>query len=103
MSTPRLDPMAMLDTLLELVADRVADQITTRLSSAQNVSDRAEPPLLSLDELVAELPPAKRPETWKGWLYERLPRGDVPGAVKLGGRWFFRAAEVRAWIQDGAP
>ena len=58
---------------------------------------------MSLDELVAELPKAKEPATWKRWLYERLRHGEVPGAVKLGGSWFFDGDRVREWIDAHRP
>jgi hypothetical protein len=57
--------------------------------------------LLTLDQLVAELPPAKRPETWKRWLYERTRRGEIPGCVKLGGMLFFQREAAVAWLRAG--
>jgi hypothetical protein len=57
--------------------------------------------LLTLDQLVAELPPAKRPETWKRWLYERTRRGEIPGCVKLGGMLFFQRESAVAWLRAG--
>jgi hypothetical protein len=44
---------------------------------------------MTLDQLIGELPAAKRPQTWKRWLYERTRRGEIPGCVKLGGMLFF--------------
>jgi hypothetical protein len=58
--------------------------------------------LLTLDELVAEFPTAKRPQTWKRWLYERTRRGEVPGCVKLGGMLFFEREPALAWLRAGA-
>ena len=58
--------------------------------------------LLTLDQLVAELPPAKKPETWKRWLYERTRRGEVPGEVKIGGMLFFEREPALAWLRAGA-
>lgn len=106
---------ALLDELVELVADRIADRLAPRLAdelAARRLAS-AQPgagtsALLTLDELVAELPSGKRPETWKRWLYERLRQGEkdatrkVPGAVKLGGSWFFEPEQARAWIANGA-
>ena len=94
---------AILDTLVELLADRVADQVIERLNAAQSPRERTDTTLLSLDELVSELPPSKTPATWRRWMYERLRHGEIPGALKLGNRWFFRAAETRNWIREGAP
>jgi hypothetical protein len=51
---------------------------------------------------VAELPPAKRPDTWKRWLYERTRRGEVPGGVKIGGMLFFEREPALAWLRAGA-
>ena len=59
-------------------------------------------PLLTLDQLVAALPKAKKPETWKRWLYERTRRGEVPGCVKLGGMLFFEREPALAWLRAGA-
>ena len=67
---------------------------------ARRVADRAR--LLTLDQLVAELPPAKRPQTWKRWLYERTRRGEIPGCVKLGGMLFFEREPALAWLRAGA-
>jgi len=89
--------------------DRLADALAPRL--AAELSARLRPPaaesattanLLTLDELVAQLPPAKRPQTWKRWLYERTRRGEVPGCVKLGGMLFFEREPALAWLRTGA-
>jgi hypothetical protein len=69
------------------------------------IAATSDPPtarLLTLDELVAQLPPAKRPQTWKRWLYERTRRGEVPGCVKLGGMLFFEREPALAWLRAGA-
>ena len=58
--------------------------------------------LLTLDQLVAQLPTAKRPQTWKRWLYERTRRGEIPGCVKLGGMLFFDREPALAWLRAGA-
>ena len=108
----RLSP-ALLDDLVELVANRLADKLAPRIAQELAGHNVAPPAvgmsaLLTLDELVAELPAGKRPETWKRWLYERLRQGErdaertVPGAVKLGGSWFFDPEQVRAWLANGA-
>jgi hypothetical protein len=52
--------------------------------------------------LVAELPSAKRPQTWKRWLYERTRRGEIPGCVKLGGMLFFEREPALTWLRAGA-
>lgn len=99
---------AALDELVELFAELLAPLV------ADELAKRLEPPstsgngfttdgLITLDELVCLLPPAKKPETWKRWLYERLRRGEVRGAVKLGGSWFFDRARVRQWLEAGDP
>lgn len=93
---------AMLERLVDVLASRVADELEARrpLEAPIPPSTAA---LLTLDEVVAELPAGKRPETWKRWLYERTRRGEVPGCVKLGGSLFFDAEAVRGWIAAGAP
>jgi hypothetical protein len=50
---------------------------------------------------VAELPPAKRAQTWKRWLYERTRRGEIPGCVKLGGMLFFDREPALTWLRAG--
>jgi hypothetical protein len=94
-------PSEAVAVLAEALAARVAQQ----LSSRSLVSASGETPtsrLLTLDQLVAELPPAKRPQTWKRWLYERTRRGEVPGCVKLGGMLFFDREPALAWLRAGA-
>jgi len=89
------------ELLAEALAPRLAAQLATQAATA------AEGPpsrrLLTLDELVAQLPAGKKPATWKRWLYERtrrdhLPGQEVPGARKIGGRWFFVAEQTIAWL-----
>ena len=87
----------VLNTLVELLADRVADRVIERLKTTLEPranSDR----LLTLDELVGLLPATKKPQTWRRWLYEKLRRGEVPGACKLGGSWFFRPDTTLEWL-----
>jgi hypothetical protein len=88
--------------LAEALAPKIARELSTRTPVA---SDRtpANTRLLTLDQLVAEFPPAKRPQTWKRWLYERTRRGEIPGCVKLGGMLFFEREPALAWLRDGAP
>jgi hypothetical protein len=95
------DGQADLTLLAAALAPRLADELSTRI---QPLPQRASEParLLTLDELVAELPRAKRPETWKRWLCERTRRGEVPGCVKLGGMLFFEREPALAWLRAGA-
>jgi len=79
----------------------VAQQLSSRSSASTN-GETSTATLLTLDQLVAELPPAKRPQTWKRWLYERTRRGEVPGCVKLGGMLFFEREPALAWLRAGA-
>lgn len=97
-TVPSLD---VVTTLAEALAPRLAEQLATRIMSVATY-EPATRPLLTLDELVAELPTAKPAKTWKRWLYERTRRGEVPGCVKLGGMLFFEKEPVRAWIRAGA-
>jgi hypothetical protein len=90
------------EALADALAPRLAEELARRIPS--RVFEEASTPahLLTLDELVAELPPAKPPQTWKRWLYERTRRGEIPGCVKLGGMLFFERETVLAWIRAGA-
>jgi hypothetical protein len=86
--------------LAEALAPRLAEELSQRIAHVAESS--AATRLLTLDELVAELPPAKRPQTWKRWLYERTRRGEIPGCVKLGGMLFFERESALAWLRGGA-
>ena len=98
-STVNFEPV---EALADVLAPRLAEELARRIPSrvAEEVSTPSQ--LLTLDELVAELPPAKRPQTWKRWLYERTRRGEIPGCVKLGGMLFFERETVLAWLRAGA-
>src|SRR5436190_15956320 len=74
-------PSEAVAVLAEALAARLAQQLATRSFAATN-AEASTATLLTLDQLVSELPPAKRPQTWKRWLYERTRRGEVPGCVK---------------------
>jgi hypothetical protein len=96
-----------LQPLLQQLADLVAAALAPRLAAelANQQPSAAAPPtrrLLSLDELVAQLPAAKSAQTWKRWLYERTRHGQVPGCHKLGGRLFFDPEQTIRWL-TGSP
>jgi hypothetical protein len=91
----------LVDLVAEALAPRLAAQLSTHSPSQAPAPESGR--LVTLDELVASLPKAKRPETWKRWLYERTRRGEVPGCVKLGGTLFFDAETAREWIFNGTP
>jgi hypothetical protein len=94
-------PLEDLAGLADALAPRLAAELATRTpATASHDSPTAR--LLTLDQLVAELPPAKKPETWKRWLYERTRRGEVPGEVKIGGMLFFEREPALAWLRAGA-
>lgn len=86
--------------LAEALAPRLAQELSQRIPSASEPAPTTR--LLTLDQLVAQLPPAKRPQTWKRWLYERTRRGEVPGCVKLGGMLFFEREPALDWLRAGA-
>ncbi len=95
----------LLEQLVELLAvqlaPRIADELAARTAPVPPINRVGASELITLDELVAELPKAKSAATWRRWLYSRLPAGNVPGAVKLGGTWFFDMERVRVWIEGG--
>jgi hypothetical protein len=89
-----------MDALADALARRLAQRLTDLPSTPAATTARRQ--LLTLDDLVEELPPAKRPQTWKRWLYERTRRGEIPGCVKLGGMLFFEREPALAWLRAGA-
>ena len=96
-------PAAALEQLLHQLAELLAAALAPRLAAelAQQAAPAAPAPtrrLLSLDELVAQLPAAKTAQTWKRWLYERTRHGQVPGCHKLGGRLFFDPEQTIRWL-----
>jgi hypothetical protein len=93
------EPVAV---LADALASRLAEELSSRIPAGATVDPAATARLLTLDQLVAVLPPAKRPQTWKRWLYERTRRGEVPGCVKLGGMLFFERESALAWLRAGA-
>jgi hypothetical protein len=86
--------------LVDALVPRLAAELAARTPATASQSPAAR--LLTLDQLVAELPRAKKPETWKRWLYERTRRGEVPGEVKIGGMLFFEREPALAWLRAGA-
>jgi hypothetical protein len=86
--------------LIEALAPRLAQELSQRIPPSSEPAPTAR--LLTLDQLVAQLPPAKRPQTWKRWLYERTRRGEIPGCVKLGGMLFFEREPALDWLRAGA-
>jgi ABC-type branched-subunit amino acid transport system ATPase component len=98
---PAAEP-GVVAVLAEALAPRLAEELSQRFLPTAGAALATTARLLTLDELVAELPPAKRPETWKRWLYERTRRGEIPGCVKLGGMLFFEREPALAWLRAGA-
>jgi hypothetical protein len=94
-------PVADVAGLADELAPRLAAHLAARVPPTEGAGS-ATARLLTLDQLVAELPPAKKPETWKRWLYERTRRGEVPGGVKIGGMLFFDREPALAWLRGGA-
>ena len=88
--------------LANALAPPLAEEFSRRVAATATPDPATTPRLLTLDELVAELPPAKPPQTWKRWLYERTRRGEIPGCVKLGGMLFFERKSALAWLRAGA-
>jgi hypothetical protein len=88
--------------LVDALAPRLAQELSHRIPPTHALAPAPSGRLLTLDELVVELPSAKRPQTWKRWLYERTRRGEIPGCVKLGGMLFFEREPALAWLRAGA-
>jgi hypothetical protein len=95
------DPVEDVAGLVDALVPRLAAELAAR-TPATAALESPTARLLTLDQLVAELPPAKKPETWKRWLYERTRRGEVPGEVKIGGMLFFERERALAWLRAGA-
>jgi hypothetical protein len=96
-------PASAVEQLLDRFAELLAAALAPRLAAELAHQAAPAPPpttrrLLSLDELVAQLPAAKSAQTWKRWLYERTRRGGVPGCHKLGGRLFFDPEQTIPWL-----
>jgi hypothetical protein len=87
--------------LVDVLVPRLAAELAAQTPAAA-APESSTARLVTLDQLVAELPPAKRPETWKRWIYERTRRGEVPGCVKLGGMLFFEREPTLNWFRAGA-
>jgi len=83
------------DDLVELIDERFEIKLAERLKVHE--APRVRP--LTMDELIDLLPNTKTPEQWRRWLQVNSQRGEVPGAVKLGGAWCFRPDETLAWIE----
>ena len=92
-----------MNALADALAPRLAAELARRLPAPTAPEVTGTTQLLTLDQLIAELPPAKRPQTWKRWLYERTRRGEIPGCVKLGGMLFFEREPALDWLRAGAP
>ena len=86
--------------LLHQLAEVVAEQLAIRLA-AQPAAIAVEAPtrrLLTLDQLLEQLPAGKSPKTWRSWLYQRTRLGQVPGCHKLGNRLFFDPNLTLPWL-----
>jgi hypothetical protein len=102
---PASEPIAQSEpvaVLVDALAPRLAEELSSRIPSTATSDPATTARMLTLDELVAELPPAKSPQTWKRWLYERTRRGEIPGCVKLGGMLFFERELAVAWLRADA-
>ncbi len=56
----------------------------------------SESPLMTAEELAGWLSCTRRA------VYDRVFRGQVPGAVRVGRRLYFRRGEVEAWLGLGS-
>ena len=97
--TPEAD--VLLAHLVDLLAAALAPRLAALLCDDRQPSapeDRPSRKLLTLDELVAQLPAGKKPTTWKNWLYQKTRFGQVPGCYRLGNRLFFNPDETLPWL-----
>jgi hypothetical protein len=97
-STPAYEPL--LGELIERLADALAPRLAQLLSDQPptNTDDHPSRRLLTIDQLVAQLPAGKKPQTWKSWLYQQTRHGHIPGCYRLGGRLFFNPDETLPWL-----
>jgi hypothetical protein len=99
------DPLgALLEQVARTLAEALAPQLAAALAARHHPSSDAQlgsRRLLSLDQLVERLPTAKKPETWKRWLYQRTRHGAIPGCHKIGGRLFFDVETTLEWLEKG--
>jgi hypothetical protein len=100
-SAPAAEPEPVA-VLVDALAPRLAEELSSRIPATATPDVAGTARLLTLDELVAELPSAKSPQTWKRWLYERTRRSEIPGCVKLGGMLFFERELAIGWLRAGA-
>lgn len=96
-----LEPLRpLLEQFADLVAARLAHHLTAQTAPQADVPSRR---LLTLEELIALLPPGKKATTWRAWLYARTRHpGQVPGCHKIGNRLFFDREQTLPWLLDGA-
>jgi hypothetical protein len=85
----------LLDDLVELIDERVELRLAERLAAQE--TPRVKP--LTVDELIDLLPNTRTPKQWRRWLQVNSQKGQVPGAVKLGGVWCYRPDETLGWIE----
>jgi hypothetical protein len=103
-SQPASSATHLLEQLAELLADALAPKLAAQPAARQPTPAGTSAPsrrLLTLDELVAQLPAGKKPQTWKRWIYERTRRGHVPGCHKLGRTLFFDPETTLPWLLAG--
>ena len=88
------------DDFVTALAKEVAAKLAPLLvEPQQRVPNGTLAARITLDEFVALLPPAKRPETWKRWLYDHLGEAPREVAGKLGGDWFLDRERGLAWVE----
>ncbi len=84
-----MDLNALMEALVNVLADRVAERIGKKLSPTPAASDR----LLTVEEAASFLGDLSR---WT--VYKRKREGEIP-YVKDGNRLFFKESDLRAYVE----
>ena len=88
-----------LDTLLDDLVELIDERVELKLAERLKVQEPPREKPLTADELIEKLPNSRTPQQWRRWLQVNSQKGQVPGAVKLGGAWCYRPDETVAWLE----
>ena len=85
---------AFIQALLLSVEETCKDAITAAL--AENAGQPRYP------EFVAVTQAAEITGYSRNSLYQMNHKGQVPGAIKIGGKWMFETKALQEWVRSGA-